>query len=78
MNITIKTELVETLTTIASEQGFTEAEYVQKIVDDFLTIQYKDKLIKDIVEQPIETLQTNKVMLEQAMTNSQTIIEEII
>ena len=66
MEITIKAELAETLTRVASEQGFAEADFVQKIVDDFLTVQYKDELIKDIQEQPVEDIAMNQAALASA------------
>ena len=58
MNITIKQELLGTLTRLAEQSGITSEQYASDYLDSFLLSQYKQYLTSKINEQKVEDLAT--------------------
>jgi hypothetical protein len=56
MEINIKESLLGTLTNIANLNGISEQETVERIVNDFLTIEFKKELYNKIESTPVDDM----------------------
>lgn len=65
MTINIKSELVGTVERLAQERQITTGEYVQRYIDSHLSAQFKDFIIKKILNDKIEDL----VVIETVMND---------
>ena len=82
MNITINTNLAETLTRLASGQGMTDEQYVTNYMEAYLRSKYKEQVVSKISSSSVDEIREYEQVIvakeAEILTNKQLLETPIV